>query len=111
AIQRDTQARAAAVRMLIDSESPRRAVLLAGHAETVRVLFNALRSEPGVVAIVGARVHAAAGRWSRDEVLRALGPRNAPWRPDDLRGIRLLLATDILAEGVELQGCATVIHG
>lgn len=110
-LARDVAARAGAVRALLERETPRRLVLLAQHAETVRALYRELRHVPGVVAIIGTRVHAAAGRWTRDEVLRALGPGRPPWRPDDPRGIRLLLATDILAEGVELQGCATVIHG
>ena len=107
----DAAVRADAVRLLLEREAPRRAILLAQHAETVRVLYAQLRGLPGVIAIIGTRVHAAAGRWTRDEVLRALGPRQPPWRPGDPRGIRLLLATDILAEGVELQGCATMIHG
>ncbi|WKW13235.1 DEAD/DEAH box helicase [Pseudogemmatithrix spongiicola] len=110
-LESDAAARADAIRRLLDCEAPRRVVLLARHAETVRALYAQLRNLPGVVAIIGTRVHAAAGRWTRDEVLRALGPRQPPWRPDDPRGIRLLLATDILAEGVELQGCATLIHG
>lgn len=110
-VTRDTQQRATALRALLERESPRRVVLLAQHAETVRALYAELRNDPGVVAITGVRVHAAAGRWTRDEVLRALGPSAAPWKPDDPRGIRLLLATDLLAEGVELQGCATIIHG
>lgn len=107
----DTAARAEAIRALLRREAPRRVVLLAQHAVTIHALHAQLRAEPGLVAIVGTRVHAAAGRWTREDVLRALGPRQPPWRADDPRGIRLLLATDILAEGVELQGCATLIHG
>lgn len=104
----DAGARAAAVRALLDAHPARRIVLFARHAETVRALYDALRDVPGVVAIIGARVRAAAGRWSRDEVLRALGPR-AP-RPRDARAIRLLLTSDVLAEGVELQGADVVVH-
>ena len=110
AVERDTQMRANALRELLSRECPRRIVLLGQYAETIRALYRALRSTPGVVAITGERVLAAAGRWSRDEVLAALGPGATPWRADDPRGIRLLLATDLLAEGVELQGCATVVH-
>ncbi|MBA3853234.1 MAG: hypothetical protein C0503_02405 [Gemmatimonas sp.] len=109
-VAHDTTRRAAALRALLLRETPRRIVVLAQHAETVRALYAALRTEPGVVAITGNRVHAAAGHWTRDEVLRALGPSADAWRPDDPRGIRMLLATDLLAEGVELQGCATIIH-
>lgn len=107
----DTLRRADALRELVARESPRRVVLLAHHAETVRALYAALRHLPGTVAIIGSRVHAAAGRWSRDEILQRVGPAAAPARDDDIRDVRLLLATDILAEGVELQGCATLVHG
>ncbi len=110
-VAQDTAIRADALRALLDAEAPRRVLLLAHHAETVRELQRALRHMPGVVAIIGQRVIAAAGRWTRDEVVAALGPKQPPWSASDPRGIRLLLATDILAEGVELQGCATVVHG
>lgn len=110
-IAHDAAARADALRALIVRESPRRILLLAHHAESVRALYQSLRDLPGTVAIIGARVHAAAGRWSRDEVLQRLGPDAPPVRNHDIREIRLLLATDILAEGVELQGCATLVHG
>jgi superfamily II DNA or RNA helicase len=111
AVGADIAVRAAALRELVARESPRRIVVLAHHAESVRALYAALRDLPGTVAIVGARVRAAAGRWTRDEVLQRLGPSASPYRADDLLDVRLLLATDILAEGVELQGCATLVHG
>lgn len=107
----DTAARAASLRALLAREAPRRVLLLAHHGDTVRALHRALQPAPGVVAIVGQRVMAAAGHWTRDEVISALGPDAAPWTSKDPRGIRLILATDILSEGVELQGCATVVHG
>lgn len=110
-VPEDTAVRADALRALLARESPRRIVLLAHHADTIRALYAALRDLPGTVAIVGARVHAAAGRWQREEILRRVGPGAQPFRPDDIRDLRLLLATDILAEGVELQGCATLVHG
>jgi superfamily II DNA/RNA helicase len=63
-----------------------------------------------VVAITGERVSAAHGKWSRAELLHALGPRAGPLRDDDPRAIRILLATDLLAEGVELQGVRILVH-
>lgn len=110
-VSADSAARARALRVLLARESPRRIAVLAHHADTVRALYRALRLEPGVVAIIGSRVLTAAGRWTREEVLAALGARAVPWRANDPRGIRLLLATDILAEGVELQGISTLVHG
>ncbi len=109
-VREDASRRATALAELLAAHGGRRAVVFARHAETVRALFAALRGVPGVVAIVGERVMAAAGRWSRDEVLRAVGPRAAPLRDGDPRAIRLLLATDVVAEGVEMQGIGLVVH-
>jgi hypothetical protein len=110
-VERDSALRAAAVRSLISEHPHTRIVLFARHAETILALWRALRGTAGVVAITGARVRAAQGRWSREEVLRALGPRAKPLRADDPRAIRLLLTTDLLAEGVELQGMGIIVHG
>lgn len=104
----DSAARATALRDLARSHPDRRLVVFARHAETIRALYGALRTEPGVIAIVGSRVLAAAGRWSRDEVLRAIGPRARP--PDAARAIRMVLATDVVAEGVEMHGVGIVVH-
>lgn len=106
----DTAARAASIGAIARAHPDRRIVVFARHARTVHALHAALRDRPGVVSIVGARVRAASGRWSRDEVLRAVGPRARPLRSDDPRAIRILLATDVVAEGVEMQGVGIVVH-
>ncbi len=107
----DSAARAAALMALMRANPHRRVVLFARHAETIVALWRALRGAAGIIAITGARVRAAHGRWSREEVLRALGPHATPLRADDPRAIRLLLTTDLLAEGVELQGVGIIVHG
>lgn len=109
-LELDTLERARSLRDLLAQHSPRRIVLLSHSAVTVRTLYSALRREPGVVAITGSRVQTAAGRWSRDEVLPALGPHAGTYDAKDPRGIRLLIATDILAEGVELQAASVLVH-
>lgn len=110
-VHSDTQRRADSLRHLLLRYEGRRVIVLAQSAATVRALYAALRSERGVVAIVGQRVFAAAGRWSRDEVLASLGSKAEPFDPGDVKGIRLLIATDVLAEGVELQGASVLVHG
>lgn len=110
---RDATQRADAIRALLASHPGHRMVVFARHAETVRALHAALRGEPGVVAIIGARVRAASGRWSRDEVLRAIGPgsrAHEAHEAHEARAIRLVLSTDALAEGVEMQGVGMVLH-
>lgn len=109
-VEVDTATRADALRTLAARHPARRIAVLARHADTVHALHRALRTEPGVIAVTGARVRAAAGRWSRAEVLEALGPRARPLRADDPRAIRILLATDLLAEGIELQGVSILVH-
>lgn len=110
-VEQDSAQRAAELHHLMKAHPDTRVVLFARHAETIIALWRALRGTPGVIAITGARVRAAHGRWTRDEVLRALGPRAKPFRADDARGIRLLLTTDLFAEGVELQGVGIIVHG
>jgi len=110
-LRADTLARAAAIRALCEARPRERVVVFARHADTIRALARALRPMPGVVMIHGHRVEAAAGRWQRAEVLDALGRGAGPVRHDDARAIRLLLTTDLLAEGVELPGVRTIVHG
>lgn len=106
----DTQARASALRRLIERHAPGRIVCFAQHAETVRALYRALAPMGGIVAIVGHRVLAAQGRWSRDEVLAQFATAASDWSPADIRGVRCLLSTDVLAEGVELPQARVVVH-
>jgi superfamily II DNA or RNA helicase len=110
-ITADARSRADALSSLVASHPTRRVVCFAQHAATIVTLWRALRQQPGVVAVTGERVRAAAGRWTRDELLRALGPGARALSMRDPRAIRLLLATDLLAEGVELQGVGIVVHG
>lgn len=107
----DTATRASALSELAAAHRTRRIVFFAQHASTVAALYRAMRAHAGVVAIVGDRVFAAHGRWTRREVLQAVGPQAPPFTAHDPRGIRILLTTDLLAEGVELQGMGIVVHG
>lgn len=118
-IKADAAARADALRALMRRHPTRRLVVFTSHAATVHALWSAMRADGGVVAISGSRsggtVRAAAGRWSRDDVLRALGSRAAPLPTDPgdparRDAIRVLLATDMLSEGIEMQGVGMLIH-
>ena len=106
----EMRARADALRALASARPSDRIVVFARHADTIRSLYAELRMEPQVVSVIGARVLAASGRWTREEILRAVGPRAGALRAGDLRSIRILLATDVIAEGVEMQGVRVVVH-
>jgi superfamily II DNA or RNA helicase len=73
---------------------------------TASALFSALRVERGVVLLTGNGARSAAGPLLRSDVLRALGQHAAP------RGLecRLVIATDLLSEGVNLQCASVIVH-
>jgi superfamily II DNA or RNA helicase len=77
-------------------------------ATTAESLWQALRDVPGTVLLTARGARSASGARSREEVLRALGPDAAPRPAHD--PIRLVLTTDVLSEGVNLQQVATVVH-
>ena len=109
-VPRDTAARVAALLALRDRHPADRMVVFARSRVTIRALYASLRGEPGVVAMTGSGVRSAAGRWTRTDVLRAVGPGAAPWRRDDPRQVRLLLTSDALSEGVEMPGVRVLVH-
>jgi len=109
-IAREASARAIALRQRLAENPADRGIVFAHHRATVEALHAALRADPGIVSLTGARVRAAAGRWSRAEVVAALQRNAGPWRPDDPRGIRLVLASDVLSEGIELPAIRWLVH-
>lgn len=109
-IAREASARAIALRQRLAENPADRGIVFAHHRATVEALHAALRADPGIVSLTGARVRAAAGRWSRAEVVAALQRDAGPWRPDDPRGIRLVLASDVLSEGIELPAIRWLVH-
>ncbi len=109
-IDQEVSTRAAALRRRLAADPHDRGVVFAQHRATIEALYAALRTEPGVVCLTGARVRAAAGRWTRADVMAAFRRDAGPWRVDDVRGIRLLLATDVLSEGIELPAARWLVH-
>ena len=77
---------------------------------TVRYLLRRLRSRR-VAAVFGSAGRFAAGDASRREVLRAFAPRaqNGPAIPRVVE-TDLLIATDLLSEGLNLQDAECVVH-
>jgi superfamily II DNA or RNA helicase len=73
---------------------------------TATALFSALRTERGVVLLTGDEARSAAGGLQRADVLDALGGDARPGSLD----CRLVIATDLLAEGVNLQRASVVVH-
>jgi len=89
---------------------PAKTIVFSDAQPTVRYLLQRLRSRR-VAAVFGAAGRFAAGDASRHEVLRAFAPRaqNAP-RPARALETDLLIATDLLSEGLNLQDAERVVH-
>jgi superfamily II DNA or RNA helicase len=97
------------VRLLHDWRA--RIVAFSHSAETVRTLFREMRREAGVALLTGSGARVAGGALSRREVLARFAPRaQGARRVGPAEEVRLLLTTDLLAEGVNLQDANVIVH-
>ena len=80
-------------------------------ASTVRAYWAGLRTDAGVGLLTAREGRIASGRISRDALLARFAPRaqGAPDPPARER-VTLLLTTDLLSEGVNLQDASVVVH-
>lgn len=80
-------------------------------ASTVRALHRALSDIAGIASLTSVGGQIASGAISREQVINNFSPRsNGRPPPPAHERIRLLLTTDLLAEGVNLQDAGTVVH-
>ncbi|HEY6089905.1 MAG TPA: C-terminal helicase domain-containing protein, partial [Gemmatimonadaceae bacterium] len=88
-----------------------RIVAFAQYAETVSALYRRLSSSGGVAMLTAQGGVTVGGKITRDEALARFAPSamrsNAPAAA---QRIDLLLATDLLSEGVNLQDADVVVH-
>lgn len=81
------------------------------YADTVTALFRRVRSDGGVAALTARGALVAGGALTRDEAIARFAPIASGARePPRAERIDLLLATDLLSEGVNLQDASVVIH-
>ena len=85
-----------------------RVLAFTAHAATGRAMYAALRRTAGVVLLTADGARSAGGSRPRADIIAALGPRSPARRPSD--DITLVIATDVLSEGVNLQGASVVVH-
>jgi len=81
------------------------------YASTVRAYFAAMRADRGVGLLTATEARIASGRLSRAELLARFAPlAQGASMPHPRERLTLLLATDLLSEGVNLQDAAVVVH-
>ena len=105
------QSRISAIGALRASHPGCRIVAFSEFATTVSAYFDALRREPSVGMITARHARIATGIIPRDEMLERFAPRaqGAVERASH-DAVTLLLATDIVSEGVNLQDASIVLH-
>lgn len=105
------QARVAELRRLRAEHPEAHILAFSEFATTVRAYFALLRADAGVGMLTADDARIASGRLSRDALLDrfapvAQGAHAPPWR----ERVTLLLTTDLLSEGVNLQDASIVVH-
>lgn len=96
-------AKAEALRALLDSLGDESRVVFTEFADTASALFDALPKD-GIALLHGSRAAVASGTVSRQIVLERFAPRaHGVSAPPPHERIRTLIATDVLAEGLDLQ--------
>jgi len=86
-----------------------RIVAFSQYARTVDALFARLSATGGVAALTASGARIASGRITRAECIEQFTP-DGNQRPRGAAPIELLLATDLLSEGLNLQRASVVVH-
>jgi hypothetical protein len=107
-------ARFATLSRVLTACAGRQVVVFTHSAETAEAVFAALRARFRLALLSGRGASFASGPVTRREVLAAFAPErhasHAPAHHLDPRRIDVLIATDVLSEGVDLQRAAVVVH-
>ena len=86
-------------------------VAFAQYSSTVSALFRLIGFEGGVAMLTASGARVSGGKLSRQETIERFAPRaNRSRPPPRAESIDVLLCTDLLSEGVNLQDAEIVIH-
>jgi helicase-like protein/SNF2 domain-containing protein len=103
--------RAARLRELAARHAGEKIVAFTQFAETATVLFRLLYHTVRCCQLDGRGARVAGGRLSRRDAIAQFAPRATGARePPSAERIDLLIATDLLSEGVNLQDASVVVH-
>ena len=106
-VSRDIRARAALLLDLRRMHEGARIVAFTAHASTAESLYRALRRERGVALLTARGARSAGGSRPRADVIDSLAGTIGARSHDD---ISLVITTDLLSEGVNLQGASVIMH-
>ncbi|MDB4888520.1 MAG: hypothetical protein JWL61_375 [Gemmatimonadetes bacterium] len=104
-------ARVDALRSIRAKHAGARIIAFSEFASTVTSFYSAMRADAGVGMLTAREARIATGRIARDELLTRFAPVAQFSRPRAAHeSVTLLLATDLLSEGVNLQDASVVVH-
>lgn len=119
-VHRDAEARARTLLDLRAAHPGARIVAFAAHAATAEALYRELAREGGVAILTSRGARTAGGARPRADVIESLsgGREGADAHAREIRcrteiardDISLVIATDLLSEGVNLQGASVIVH-
>ncbi|MBK8250627.1 MAG: DEAD/DEAH box helicase [Gemmatimonadetes bacterium] len=90
------------------SHSP--AIAFTHSAATAQAVFRRLHQSRRTAGIWGPHAWVASGRVPRADILERLRPNRPEARDRDPMRVDLLVSTDVLSEGVDLQAAGTLVH-
>jgi superfamily II DNA or RNA helicase len=106
--------RAALLRRVRADHPGERIIAFCHYAETVAALRHRLAREPGVAALSASGARIASGRVPRNSVIAQFTPQRddqrSMLRSHSIDRIDLLITTDLLSEGLNLQEASVVVH-
>ena len=106
--ERSDHARCELIRGVRRRHPGERIVVFSHFADSVRTMFDRLRSDGGVAAVTANGAWVAGGPLTRaDALARFTSPANGSRRAE---AIEVLITTDLLSEGLNLQTASVVIH-
>jgi hypothetical protein len=102
--------RADALRKVVRAHPGERVIAFSHYAETVNAFRALLAADPGVATLTSTGARVAGGRITRDDVLSQFNPDLSAGPQHECDHISLLIATDLLSEGLNLQEASVIVH-
>ena len=103
--------RAATIRRLRESHLHQRIVIFSQYADSVEGMFALLSRGGHVAALTGSGARVAGGSIARHEAIERFAPfASGTSPPRTANDVTLLITTDLLSEGVNLQDASVVVH-
>lgn len=102
--------RADALRRIRRAHPGERVIAFCQYTETVNALRSQFARDAGVAALTARGARVAGGRITRDDVLVQFTPRDDFVQVSAAERIDLLITTDLLSEGLNLQEASVIVH-